>query len=151
MFQICAAIYQLLLHLVKHLAIDSLCKGQYQLFWFLETSSLSEKQATGRLLSSLQNGLAKRSSSYTIWFQMRCWMTSCLNNDYLNPYLYNWFCLFVDLWVLPFPLKDCSVFGNFVITLINQPVSTHLLVFTLIDMKDSGCHYDIIFNNTGTN
>jgi hypothetical protein len=30
-----------------HLAIDSLCKEQSQLFWFLETSSLSEKQATG--------------------------------------------------------------------------------------------------------
>jgi hypothetical protein len=30
----------------------------------------------------------------------------------------DWFCLFVDLWVLPFCLKDCSVFGNFVITLI---------------------------------
>ena len=27
--------------------------------------------------------LTKRSSSYTIWFQMRCWMTSCLNHDYL--------------------------------------------------------------------
>jgi len=36
-----------------------------------------------RLLSSLQNGLTKRSSSYTIWFQMRCWMMSCLNHDYL--------------------------------------------------------------------
>ena len=35
------------------------------------------------LLSSLQNGLIKRSSSCTIWFQMRCWMTSCLNHDYL--------------------------------------------------------------------
>ena len=30
----------------------------------------------------------------------------------------DWFCLFVDLWVLPFPLEDCSMFGNFVITLI---------------------------------
>ena len=30
----------------------------------------------------------------------------------------DWFCLFVDLWVLPFPLADCSVFGNFVNTLI---------------------------------
>ena len=30
----------------------------------------------------------------------------------------DWFCLLVDLWVLPFPLEDCSVFGNFVITLI---------------------------------
>ena len=30
-----------------HLAIDSLCKGQKQLFWFPETSSSSEKQATG--------------------------------------------------------------------------------------------------------
>jgi hypothetical protein len=93
-----------------------------------------------RLLSSLQNGLTKRSSSYTIWFQMRCWMTSCLNHDYLIKNLIqptislempvpsqvhcgfpsfpvvDWFCLFVDLWVLPFPLEDCSVFGNFVIT-----------------------------------
>ena len=30
----------------------------------------------------------------------------------------NWSCLFVDICVLPFPLEDCSVFGNFVITLI---------------------------------
>ena len=30
----------------------------------------------------------------------------------------DWFCLFVDLWVLSFHLEDCSVFGNFVITLI---------------------------------
>ena len=30
-----------------------------------------------------------------------------------------WFCLFVDFpEVLPFLLDDCSVFGNFVITLI---------------------------------
>jgi hypothetical protein len=36
-----------------------------------------------RLLSSLQNGLTKRSSSYTICFQMKCWMTLCLNHDYL--------------------------------------------------------------------
>jgi len=26
----------------------------------------------------------------------------------------------IDLWVLPFPLEDCSVFGNFVITLIHH-------------------------------
>ena len=39
----------------------------------------------------------------------------------------DWFCLFVDLWVLPFPLEDCSVFGNFVITLI----LTHCLPHTL--------------------
>jgi hypothetical protein len=38
----------------------------------------------------------------------------------------DWFCLFVDLWVLPFPLEDCSVFGNF--------------VFTLIDVK-GGCSF----------
>ena len=30
----------------------------------------------------------------------------------------DWLCLFIDLWVLPFPLEDCSVFGNFVITII---------------------------------
>ena len=32
----------------------------------------------------------------------------------------DWFCLFVDLRVLPFPLEDCSVFGNFFITLISK-------------------------------
>ena len=30
----------------------------------------------------------------------------------------DWFCLFIYLWVLTFPLQDCSEFGNFVITLI---------------------------------
>ena len=30
----------------------------------------------------------------------------------------DWFCLFIYLWVLTFPLSDCSEFGNFVITLI---------------------------------
>ena len=29
----------------------------------------------------------------------------------------DWFCLFIYLWVLPFPLEDCSEFCNFVITL----------------------------------
>jgi hypothetical protein len=31
----------------------------------------------------------------------------------------DWFCLFIYLWVLTFPLLDCSEFGNFVITLIH--------------------------------
>ena len=31
----------------------------------------------------------------------------------------DWFCLFIYLWVLTFPLQGCSEFGNFVITLIN--------------------------------
>ena len=30
----------------------------------------------------------------------------------------DWFCLFIYLWVLTFPLYDCSEFGNFVITLV---------------------------------
>jgi hypothetical protein len=30
----------------------------------------------------------------------------------------DWFCLFI--WVLTFPLEDCSEFGNFVITLIHR-------------------------------
>jgi hypothetical protein len=33
--------------------------------------------------SCQRSTLWKRSSSYTIWFQMRCWMTSCLNHYYL--------------------------------------------------------------------
>jgi len=31
----------------------------------------------------------------------------------------DWFCLFIYLWVLTYPLEDCSEFGNFAITLIN--------------------------------
>jgi hypothetical protein len=30
----------------------------------------------------------------------------------------DWFCLFIYLWILTFPLEDCSEFNNFVITLI---------------------------------
>ena len=30
----------------------------------------------------------------------------------------DWFCLYINLWVLTFSLEDCSEFGNFVITLI---------------------------------
>ena len=37
----------------------------------------------------------------------------------------NWFCLFKYLWVLTFPLEDCSEFGNFVITLINPNVCVY--------------------------
>ena len=39
---------------------------------------------------------------------------------YLSFPVVDWFCLFVDLWALPFPLEDCLLFGNFVITLIDQ-------------------------------
>jgi hypothetical protein len=31
----------------------------------------------------------------------------------------DWFCLFIYLWVLTFPLEDCSEFSNFVITHIH--------------------------------
>ena len=30
----------------------------------------------------------------------------------------DWFCLFIYVWVLTFPLEDCSEFSNFVIALI---------------------------------
>ena len=39
----------------------------------------------------------------------------------------DWFCLFIYLWVLTFPLLDCSEFGNFVITLIYN-----LILFILL-------------------
>ena len=38
--------------------------------------------------------------------------------DFPSFSVVNWLCLFVDIWVLPFPLEDCLVYGNFVITLI---------------------------------
>jgi hypothetical protein len=43
------------------------------------------------------------------------------NFVYLNITVFpvvDWFCLFIYLWVLTFPLYDCSEFVNFVITLI---------------------------------
>ena len=40
----------------------------------------------------------------------------------------DWFCLFIYLWVLTFPLEDCSEFGNFVITLIYLYLFTHRCV-----------------------
>ena len=48
----------------------------------------------------------------------------------------DWFCPFVNLWVLPFPLEDCSVFGNFVITLIR----ICSIYFTCLDRD---IHYDL--------
>jgi hypothetical protein len=36
----------------------------------------------------------------------------------------DWFCLFKYLWVLTFPLRDCSEFSNFVITLISSTNKT---------------------------
>ena len=41
----------------------------------------------------------------------------------------DWFCLFVNLWVLPFLLEDWSVFGNFVITLIDNYQTQTDIVF----------------------
>jgi len=40
-----------------------------------------------------------------------------------------WFCLFIYLWVLTFPLLDCSEFGNFVITLICHEIGIHCVRF----------------------
>ena len=45
-------------------------------------------------------------------------VTSQGHYDFLSFPVVDWFCLFIYLWVLPFPLADCSEFGNFVITLI---------------------------------
>jgi hypothetical protein len=35
----------------------------------------------------------------------------------------DWFCLFIYLWVLTFPLEDCWEFGNFVIILIHHNIN----------------------------
>jgi hypothetical protein len=42
----------------------------------------------------------------------------------------DWLCLFFDLLVLPFPLEDCSVFCNFVITLNDLTDSEYINNFT---------------------
>jgi hypothetical protein len=49
-----------------------------------------------------------------------------IRNKSWKPEVVDWFCLFMYLWVLTFPLENCSEFGNFVITLMLSRV--HLLV-----------------------
>jgi hypothetical protein len=44
----------------------------------------------------------------------------------------DWFCLFIYLWVLTFPLEDCSEFGNFAITLICYRYTYTLWYFSFI-------------------
>ena len=47
----------------------------------------------------------------------------------------DWFCLFIYLWGLTFPLEDSSEFGNFVITLIR-----HIFISREFDMHCGDCH-----------
>jgi hypothetical protein len=69
------------------------------------------------------------------------------------------FCLFIYLWVLTFPLEDCSEFGNFVITLISYikyMVQAFLKKWWVesdfkepnlplsLRFKGSGCHYNSV-------
>ena len=62
----------------------------------------------------------------------------------------DWFCLFVDLWVLPFPLEACSVFGNFVITLIStfnilkNIVKQILILYPLVTDISGRLYHDCI-------
>jgi hypothetical protein len=57
---------------------------------------------------------------------------NCLLTVFSFPVV-DWFCLFIYLWVLTFPLLDCSEFGNFVITFIayGQIYNCFLLSFLL--------------------
>ena len=50
---------------------------------WLKSSGCHYKSIFNNNGTKMQNVLTKWSSSYTIWFQMRCWMTSCLNHNYL--------------------------------------------------------------------
>jgi hypothetical protein len=45
----------------------------------------------------------------------------------------DWFCLFIYLWVLSFPLLDCSEFGNFVITFIRWDLAARFLFLILME------------------
>jgi len=55
----------------------------------------------------------------------------------------DWFCLFFDLWVLPFSLEDCSVFGNFVITLI---MWVFILLYIVLSLYDHCIGFICSFN-----
>ena len=73
--------------------------------------------------------------SLFLWFSIRIWNCSnsvvfffffiLLSSEYnlrFSQFSGCWLiCLFIYLWVLTFPLLDCSEFGNFVITLTYRP------------------------------
>ena len=64
----------------------------------------------------------------------------------------DWFWLFVDLWVLPFSLEDCSVFGNFVIIFIYSFwLPLWYLQKFLFFMLNSDLYHLFIANNHSSN
>jgi hypothetical protein len=80
-----------------------------------------------RLLSSLQRqnifrqdlGIGCRKIWFNPPFLWKClYQVRAIAVFTVFRLLTDFVCLLTDLWVLPFPLEDCSVFGNFVITLI---------------------------------
>ena len=66
---------------------------------------------------------------------------ACTKSGFHSFLVADWFCLFIYLWVLTFPLEDCSEFGNFVITLISciLNLSVFLIAFIFV-------FYAIIFS-----
>ena len=50
----------------------------------------------------------------------------------------DWFCLFIYLWVLTFPLLDCSEFGSLVITLIRYTTKAFVIKF-VNDLRQVSC------------
>ena len=56
----------------------------------------------------------------------------------------DWFCLFIYLWVLTFPLLDCSEFGNFVITLTPYTHIYPMLFnqYTIFKAMSINCYFD---------
>jgi fumarate reductase subunit D len=62
----------------------------------------------------------------------------------------DWFCLFIYLWVLTFPLLDCSEFGNFVITLIEEWITRIvILVVALVFLTLLDYHFKAMCRNAG--
>ena len=53
-----------------------------------------------------------------------CWKTDRVRAFHSFPVV-DWFCLFIYLWVLTFPLLDCSEFGNFVRKFCEKIISCH--------------------------
>ena len=57
----------------------------------------------------------------------------------------DWFCLFIYIWVLTFPLLDYSEFGNLVISLIENERKT-LLPFDVLKNPNTVKFYDLFSN-----
>jgi hypothetical protein len=119
-----------------HLAIDSV-KNTF-------TSHIDKKNIFNIFVETLSLYI------FTIWKSI-VYNLFCRDGIYFDKIFHSfsfvdWFCLFIYLWVLTFPLLDCSEFGNFVIILIYKLNLSILKSPTLNDFLTFNLKWIIYWN-----